>query len=127
MLSCRNAEIVFRSKFLTSRTKGHFRTNFARVIYLFIYFCFYRIFHLFLRPQNIISTSFHEKMVTLHSGRNSWPIGTRVIFVQIFHEFFFLFKEFSIFFLDQKNMLSISFGAKMTILYSIRNSWLVEQ
>ena len=95
----KNADIVFQSKFLTSRTKGHFRTNFTRIIYLFI-FHFYRIFQLFLRPLNILSTSFRAKMETLHSGRNSWPIGTRGIFLQNLPQLVFLSKEFSIFFFD---------------------------
>ena len=56
---CKNANIVFRSKFFTYRTKGHFRTNFARV-FLFILFCCYTIFHLFLSPLNTQSTSFHR-------------------------------------------------------------------
>jgi len=37
---CKNTDIVFRSKFLTSRTKGHFRTNFTRVILFFFPFEF---------------------------------------------------------------------------------------
>ena len=71
---------------------------------LFLYFFFhYRIFHLFMRPLNIISTSFHLKMVTLYSCRNSWPVRTRGIFLQIFHNFFFFFrKNFPVFLLDHE-------------------------
>ena len=100
-------ENVFQSKYLTSRTKGHFRTNFNRVylffnghfrtnfyrffFYSFLFF-FYRIFHLFLRPLNILSSSFRAKMVILHFGWNSLLVGTRGILVQIFHQFFFFFR-----------------------------------
>ena len=38
-------------------------------------------------------------MATLHSVRNSWPVGTRSIFVQNLPEFFSLSREFSMFFL----------------------------
>ena len=98
MFWCKNANIVLRPKFLTSWTKGHIRTIFTRVI--FSIFFFYRIFHLFLRPLNILSTRFRAKMETLHSGWNSLPIGTMGIFVQILINFFFLSKVFSIFLLD---------------------------
>ena len=93
MFWCKNSEIVLRSKFLTSRTMGHFCTNFTRVIFFFI-FLFFRIFHLFLRRLNILSTRFRAKMETLHSGLNSWPVGIRGIFVQILHEFFFFVNNF---------------------------------
>ena len=94
-------------------------------IYLFILCFFYRIFHLFLSPLNKLSISFHAKMVTLHSGRNSWPVGTRNIFVQILHDFFF--HRIFHFFLGPVNMLSASFGEKMMTLYSSQNTWLVGQ
>ena len=123
---CKNADIVFRSKFLTSRTKGHSRTNFTRFIFLF--FFFYIIFHLFLRPLNILCTSFRPKMVTLHSGQNSWPVGIRGIFEKYFTRIFcFSFLRIFHFFLGPLNMLSASFGAKTTTLYSSQNTLLVEQ
>ena len=118
---CKNDDIVFQSKFLTSRTKGHFRTKFSRI------FFFYRIFNLFLRPPSILFTSFRAKMVTLHSGWNSWPVGTRGIFVQILHEFFFSSARNFHFFLGPLNMLSTCFGAKMTIFVSNQNTLLVRQ
>ena len=93
-----NAEIVIRSKFFTSRTKRHFHTNIARVFIYFIYIYIYRIFNLFLRPPNLPPISFQAKMATLHSGQNSWPVGTRSVFVQNLPEFFSHSKEFSIFF-----------------------------
>ena len=88
---CKNADIIFRSKSLTSRT------NFTQVIFLFI-FLSYRIFHLFLWPLNILSTSFRAKMATWHSDRNFWPVETTGIFVQILHEFFFTFERIFHFF-----------------------------
>ena len=63
---------------------------------------FYIIFHLFLRPLNILSTSFRAKTETLHSGRNSWPVRTRSIFVQNLPQLFFLSKGFSFFSLTTK-------------------------
>ena len=35
---CENTNIVFRSKFFTSRTKVHFRTNFARVFIIILFY-----------------------------------------------------------------------------------------
>ena len=55
-----------------------------------VFFFFNRIFHLFLRPLNMLSTSFRAKMAKLHSGRISLPVGTLGIFVQNLPEFFFL-------------------------------------
>ena len=95
---CKKDDNVFQSKYLTSRTKGHFRTNFT-LAFFFIYF-FNTIFLLFLRPRNILPTSFHAKMETLHSGQNSWLVGIRVFSYKFFMNFFLLLKEFSIFFLD---------------------------
>ena len=86
MFRCKNADIVFRPKFLTNRTKGHFLSIFA----LF----FNRIFHVFLRSLNILPTCFQAKMATLHSGRNSLPVGTSGIFVQNLQDFFFFQKNF---------------------------------
>jgi len=82
--SCKNTVIVFRSKFLTSRTKGHFRTNFTRVNFTFFFSV--SIFHFFLGPLNIQSTSFHAKMATLHFCQN-------FTFVQILTDFFFFRKN----------------------------------
>ena len=66
---------------------------------LFYYsFFLYRIFHLFLRPLNILSTIFHVTIMILHSGRNYCPVGIRGIFLQILHEFFFFWKYFQFFF-----------------------------
>ena len=90
--------------------------------YSFLYF-FNRTFHFFLRPLNILSTSFRAKMETLHSGRNSWPIGIRAIFVIILHEFFFSFQIIFHFFVGPLNMPSTRIGAKTTTLYSSQNSW----
>ena len=117
---CKNADIIFRSKSLTSRT------NFTQVIFLFI-FLSYRIFHLFLWPLNILSTSFRAKMATWHSDRNFWPVETTGIFVQILHEFFFTFERIFHFFFGPQNMLSASFGAKMSTLYSSQNTWPIGQ
>ena len=83
----KNADIVFRPKFWTNRTKGPILTNFA----LFLFNFFYRIFHVFLRLLNILPTCFKEKMGTLHSGRHSYPVGTWVISVQNLSDFFFSF------------------------------------
>ena len=55
----------------------------------YIVFFFNRIFHLFLRPLNILSTSFRAKMAKLHSCRISLPVGTLGIFVQNLLEVFF--------------------------------------
>ena len=54
---------------------------FLQTLPLFFFYLFYRLFHVFLRSLNILPTCFQEKMVTLHFGRNSWPVGTRGIFV----------------------------------------------
>ena len=102
---CKNADIVFRPKFLTSRKKGHFLTKFALfllffIILFFFFFFFYRIFHVFLRSLNILPTCFQVKMATLHSGWNSWLVGIRGIFVQNWIEFFFSFYRIFPFFLD---------------------------
>ena len=40
MFWCKNADFVLRSKFLTSRTKGHFRTNFTRFFFVFFFYFF---------------------------------------------------------------------------------------
>ena len=66
-------------------------------------------------------------METLHSGRNCWPVETGGIFVQIFHDFFFSFERIVHFFLAPLKMLSTSFGAKTSTLYSCQNSWPVGQ
>ena len=108
-------------KILHKSDKGAFSYKF------YLIFFFYTIFNLFLRPLNILSTSFHAKMVTLHPGRNSWPIETRGIYVQILHEFFFSFKRNFHFFLGPLNMLSTSFGAKMMTLHSGQNTWPIGQ
>ena len=55
----------------------------------FIYLIFNIVLQLFLRPLNILSKSFRANMATLHSGRNSWSVGTRGIFVQNLQQFFF--------------------------------------
>ena len=68
------------------------------VLFFLFIFLLYRIFHLSLKPLNILSTTFRAKMETLHSGRNSWLVGTRGIFVQILHEFFFSFERIFYFF-----------------------------
>ena len=95
---------------------------------LFFYLIFiYRILHLFLKPLNILSTSFCAKMATLHFGRNSWPVGTRSIFVQNLYQLFFSFQIIFHFFLWPPNMLSACFGAKRPTLYSGPNSWPVGQ
>ena len=71
------------------------------LFFLFYFFnFFYRIFHVYLRSLNILPTSFQAKMKTLHSFRNSWPVGTRGMFVQNLTKIFFLSKESSQFFLD---------------------------
>ena len=127
MFRCKNADSEFRSKFLTSRTKGHFRSNFTQFVFLLFFIFFYRIFHLFLRPLNILSTSFRAKMVTFHSGRNSWPVGIRGILVQFFHEFFFSFEIIFHFSLGPLNIQSTSFAAKTTKLHSSQNTCPVGQ
>ena len=97
---------------------------------LFFYsfsFFFYRIFHVFLSPLNILFTSFHAKIVTLHFDQNFWLVITRGIFVQILFEFFFSFERIFHFFLGPINMLWTSFGTKMMILYSSQNTCPVGQ
>ena len=92
-------------KILDHSDKRAFSYKFYRS-YLFIYlFIFYRIFHLFLGPLNILSTSLRAKMETSHSGRNSWPLRTGYIFV------------------GPLNMPSTIFRAKMAKLHFSRNSW----
>ena len=127
MFWCKNDDNVFQLKYMTSRTKGHFRSNFTRFVFLLFFIFFYRIFHLFLRPLNILSTSFRAKMVTLHSGRNSWPVGIRGILIQIFHEFFFSFEIIFHFSLGPLNIQSTSFAAKTTKLHSSQNTCPVGQ
>ena len=83
-------DIAFRPKFLTSRTKRHFLTNFALVFSFF----FNRIFHVFLRSLNILPICFQVKMAKLHSGQNSWPVVTSGIFVQNLQDFFFFQNNF---------------------------------
>ena len=62
------------------------------LFFLFYFFnFFYRIFHVYLRSLNILPTSFQAKMKTLHSFRNSWPVGTRGMFVQNLTKIFFFF------------------------------------
>ena len=60
----KNAEIVLRSKFMVSRTMGHYGTN-LNLGYLFIFVLFYfyceRFFQLCLGPLNILTTSFRAK------------------------------------------------------------------
>ena len=46
-ISCKNSDIVFRPKFLTSQTKGHFLTNFAHN-FLFSYYFFIELSTCFL-------------------------------------------------------------------------------
>ena len=122
----------------------------------------------------MLSASFSEKMPTLYSDQNSWPIEQRGIFVEIlpkfffflllefytcfwdiwiyfpqvffqkwrhctlveilnlpelgiflykfYPNFFFVWKNF-FFFFGQQNMLSTSYGAKTTTLYSCQNTW----
>ena len=97
---CRHSITI---KILHQLDKRAFSLKFYPIYFVILfYFFLYRNFHLFLRPLNILSTSFEEKMVTLHSGQNSRQIGTRGIFVQNLPNFFFLSKEFSIFFFDHK-------------------------
>ena len=112
-------------KILDQSNKMHFRINFSQVF--FIYLFFNRIFHLFLRHLNILSTSFRAKMATLHYGLNSWPVGTRGIFVQNLQEFFFSFKWIFHFLLGPLNMLSTGFVVKKTTLYSSQYTWPVGQ
>ena len=56
-------------------------------------YCFFvsfqRIFHFFLGPLNVQSTSFHAHTPTLDSGQNSWPIKPWGIFVKKLLGFYF--------------------------------------
>ena len=113
-------------KILDQSVKRAFSFKFYPINF-FILFFFYIIFHLFLIPLNILSTNFNAKMATLHYGRNCWPVGTRGIFTQILHEFLFHYKRIFYFFLGPLNMLSASFGAKTTTLYSSQNTWPIGQ
>ena len=95
----------------------------------FIYLFFNRIFHLYLRPLNILCTSFRAKMATLHLGRNSWPVGSRSTFVQNLPQLRFLSKEIldlselgvfctnftRIFFFFRKNFQFFSWTSKYAI------------
>ena len=54
---------------------------------------------MFLAPLNILSTSFHAKMATLHFGQNSWLVRPGCIFVQILNNFFFFRKNFTFVFM----------------------------
>ena len=122
--SCKNGDIAFRSKFLTSRTEGHFRKNFTLVIFLFI-FIFYWSFHLLQRPLNTLSRSFQAKMETLHSGWNFWAVETGGIFVQILHKFFFSFERIVHIFWTTKNAICKFWRKNVDIVFQSKflTSW----
>ena len=92
MFSLENGDVAFRLKFLTSRNFGHFCTKFTR-----IFFPFERIFHFLLEPQNMLSAGFGAKTKKLHSGRNSWPVGTSGTSGQNLTNLFFFWKNFPFF------------------------------
>ena len=80
----KKADIVLRSKFLTSPNYEHFWTKFTPII-----FSFQRFFHFFLRRLKMLFSCFGAKMPTLYSGQNSWPVGQKGIFMQILTDLFF--------------------------------------
>ena len=90
MFSCKNVEIVFRSKFLGCWTKGHFRTKFNRD-----FFFLAKDFSIwFLDLLNMWYTSFHAKMPTLYSGQNFWQVGPIGIFELNLTKFLFIYYFF---------------------------------
>ena len=74
--------------------KGIFQQTLPFFFSFFLFFFFYRIFHVYLRSLNILPTCFQAKMATLHTGQNSWPVGTSGIFVQNLRDFFFFQNNF---------------------------------
>ena len=94
MFWCKNADVVFRPKFLTSRTKGHFLWNFA---------CFF--FFFFLTWQHCILVEILNQ-------------SELAAFLYKIYKTSSSFEWVSHFILGPLNMLSVCFGAKTPTLYS---------
>ena len=70
------------------------------------------IFHSFLGPSYMLSSSFNANMSSLHSVQNSEPVRPRGILVRNLTEFFCFLKRISHLFLGPLYMLSTSYHAK---------------
>ena len=110
----KNAEIVFWSKFLATRTKGHFWTRFN----WFPCPPFKWFFNLFHGPLKYAIYKFCAKTPPLYSNQNYSQVGHRIFFFFFCNIFFYLF-------FGPLYMQSISFHVKMPTSNSGKNSSLV--
>ena len=113
----KNAEIVFWSKFLATRTKGHFWTRFNR------FPCppFKWFFNLFHGPLKYAIYKFCAKTPPLYSNQNYWQVGHRIFFFFLQHIFLFVFWAtiYAIYKFSCKNA-DIEFRKKF---FASRTSW----